>query len=237
MRNRATYIMVLTMVTIIVAISVAGCFKEEKYQLVPTSETTTSEETTEATTTTTEETTSETTMETTVETTEETTEVTEATTAETTKAPTTTKKKSTPKPNYKNKDIDFGNDKKAAETHKDHNGGKVTATKAPTKKPNPTNTPKPTSTPKPTATPVPSKGTAIIKVKVTSTVYVDDESDEVEKKVDYFEVEGTTKKWHSKKPGDYTYNGKTIGNKISKKYGSNLQGYTAKAVEVVKFTN
>lgn len=245
MKNRATHIMV-TILVIMVAISVVGCYtscnKEPDYTLVPTT-TTTTQETTEATT----EATTTTTQETTVETTETTIETTETseTTAET-----------TVESNYKNNDIDFGNDKKAAETHKDNKGGKVTTTKAPSKKPAtstkkptavptkkpattkaPTNTPKPTEKPKPTATPVPSKGYAIVKVKVSSTVYVDDESDETEKKVDYFEVEATTSKWHTKTLSSYKYNGKTIDKKLRNKYGNNLQGYSAKVVEIVKFTN
>ena len=245
MKNRATHIMV-TILVIMVAISVVGCYtscnKEPDYTLVPTT-TTTTQETTEATT----EATTTTTQETTVETTETTIETTETseTTAET-----------TVESNYKNNDIDFGNDKKAAETHKDNKGGKVTTTKAPSKKPAtstkkptaaptkkpattkaPTNTPKPTEKPKPTATPVPSKGYAIVKVKVTSHTYVDDESDEVEKHVDYFEIKAYTKKYHSKKPSDYHYDGDIITNKMEKKYGNSLQNFSAKTVEVIKFTN
>lgn len=241
MKNRAIYIMILTMIVIMVAVSVAGCFNnEEKFQLVPTSETITEETITEATTTKTSETTVETTIETeTIETTVETSETTiETEPTETTKAPTPTKKKATPtpKPNYKNKDIDFGNDKGAAETHKNHNGGTVKPTKAPTKKPEPTNTPKPTSTPKPTATPKPSKGYAIIKFKVTSHVYVDDESDDTEKKVDYFEFKCVTSKWHSKTLSDYKLvNSSAIKDAMNKKYGDRLVNYSAKHVELVKF--
>lgn len=245
MKNRATHIMV-TILVIMVAISVVGCYtscnKEPDYTLVPTT-TTTTQETTEATT----EATTTTTQETTVETTETTVETTETseTTAET-----------TVESNYKNNDIDFGNDKKAAETHKDNKGGKVTTTKAPSKKPAtstkkptavptkkpattkaPTNTPKPTEKPKPTATPVPSKGYAIVKVKATSNVYVDDESDETEKKVDYFEVEATTSKWHTKTLSSYKYDTKVIAKKLRNKYGDNLKGYSSKVVEIVKFTN
>jgi len=249
MKNRATYIMIITIAMIMTAISVGGCFtscnSEPTYELVPTTTTTT-----EATTTTTVETTVET-KETTIETsetTEETTETIENSTIE-----------STVESNYKNNDIDFGNDKGAAETHKNHNGGTVKPTKAPdkkpasTKKPNPTkkpdptkapeatkaptNTPKPTEKPAPTATPVPSKGTAIVKVKVTSQVYVDDESDETEKKVDYFEIEATTKKYHSKTLSDYHYDSNVIEQKLEKKYGDNLRNYSSKISEIVKFTN
>ena len=123
-----------------------------------------------------------------------------------------------------------------------------TPTKAPTNKPEPTATPVPTATPEPTATPTPeptevpkettpSTGYAIIKVKVTSTVFIDDESTETEKKVDYFEVEGWTSNYHSNTASDYSYNGKDVGNKVNAKYGDNLGGYSAKAVEVVRFTN
>lgn len=238
MKNRATHIMV-TILVIMVAISVVGCYtscnREPDYTLVPTTTTTTqetTEATTEATTTTTQETTAEIT---------ETTPETSETTAES---------------NYKNNDIDFGNDKKAAETHKDNKGGKVTTTRAPSKKPAtstkkptatptkkpaatkaPTNTPKPTEKPKPTATPVPSKGTAIVKVKAASQVYVDDESDETEKKVDYFEIEATTSKWHTKTLSSYKYDGKVIAKKLRNKYGDNLRNYSSKVVEIVKFTN
>lgn len=244
MKNRATYIMIITIAMIMTAISVGGCFtscnSEPTYELVPTTTITT-----EATTTTT---TQETTVETTAETTETTTETIENSTIE-----------STVESNYKNNDIDFGNDKGAAETHKNHNGGTVKPTKAPDKKPAstkkpeptkkpdptkapeatkaPTNTPKPTEKPKPTATPVPSKGTAIIKVKVTTHVYIDDESDETEAKTDYFEIEATTKNYHSKKLSDYHYDSKVIGKKLTNKYGDNISNFSAKTVEIVKFTN
>ena len=72
---------------------------------------------------------------------------------------------------------------------------------------------------------------------MSSTVYVDDESDETEKKVDYFEIEATTKKYHSKTLSDYHYNSNIIGQKLAKKYGDNLQGYSSRIVEIVKFTN
>ncbi len=223
----------------------SGCFfGTNSSKLVPTESITTTTTTTEATTTTT--------VETTVETKETTTETSE-TTEETTETIENSTIESTVESNYKNNDIDFGNDKNAAETHKNHNGGTVKPTKAPDKKPAstkkpeptkkpattkaPTNTPKPTEKPKPTATPVPSKGTAIVKVKVTSHVYVDDESDEVEKHVDYFEIEATTSKWHTKTLSSYKYNGKVIDKKLSNKYGDNLQNYSAKVVEIVKFTN
>lgn len=252
MKNRATYIMIITLMVIIATVSVGGCFtscnKEPDYTLVPTTTTTT-----EATTvTTTQETTVETTVETTIETTETTVE-----TTETTETIENSTLESTVESNYKNNDIDFGNDKKAAETHKENKGGKVTTTKAPSKKPAtstkkptatptkkpaatkaPTNTPKPTEKPKPTATPVPSKGTAIVKVKATSNIYINkEESSESEKHVDYFEVEATTSKWHTKTLSSYRYDGKAIGKKLIDKYGDNLKGYSSKVVEIVKFTN
>lgn len=250
MKNRATYIMIITIAMIMTAISVGGCFtscnSEPTYELVPT------------TTITTEATTTTTTQETTVETTAETTETTVETTTETIENSTL---ESTVESNYKNNDIDFGNDKNAAETHKENKGGKVTTTKAPAKKPatstkkpeptkkpattkaptntpKPTEKPKPTSTPKPTATPVPSKGYAILKFKVTSHVYVDDESDDAEKKVDYFEFKCVTTKWHSKTLSDYKLvNSSAIEDAMDKKYGDRLVNYSSKKVEIVKFTN
>jgi FtsZ-interacting cell division protein ZipA len=92
-------------------------------------------------------TTSETTVETTVATTT-TTPTTTTTTKETEATP-------TPKPNYTNNDINFGNDESAASEYQGNNGGTVETTAAPTATPEPTATPVPTATPEPTATPTP----------------------------------------------------------------------------------
>ena len=95
-------------------------------------------------------TTSETTTETTVATTV-------ATTAPTTTTTTTkeTEATPTPKPNYTNNDINFGNDESAASEYQGNNGGTVETTVAPTATPEPTATPVPTATPEPTTTPTP----------------------------------------------------------------------------------
>ena len=83
----------------------------------------------------------------------------------------------------------------------------------------------------------PEVGYAIIKIKVTSTVYNDDETTDTHNEVDYFEVEASTSNYHSSNANDYSYNGKTVGNELANKYGENLVGYSAHAVEVVRFTN
>lgn len=94
---------------------------------------------------------------TTSETTVETTETTVAPTTVATTAPTTkeTEATPTPKPNYTNNDINFGNDESAASEYQGNNGGTVETTAAPTATPEPTATPVPTATPEPTATPTP----------------------------------------------------------------------------------
>lgn len=95
----------------------------------------------------------------TITTSETTTETTVATTTTTTTTPTTTTKETeatpTPKPNYTNNDINFGNDESAASEYQGNNGGTVETTAAPTATPEPTATPVPTATPEPTATPTP----------------------------------------------------------------------------------
>lgn len=95
-------------------------------------------------------------------TTSETTETTVAPTTVATTAPTTTTTTTketeatpTPKPNYTNNDINFGNDESAASEYQGNNGGTVETTAAPTATPEPTATPVPTATPEPTATPTP----------------------------------------------------------------------------------
>lgn len=210
------------------SIFLSGCFfGTNSRKLVPTESITTTEETT------TEITSAETTTETTVETYE--------TTAETTVSEETTENTTTSEESSATKGTTKATNKTPTKTQekKTTKPASKSATKAPAKSTTkaPTNTPKPTEKPKPTATPVPSKGYAIIKVKVTSNVYVDDESDETEKKVDYFEVKAYTKKYHSKKPSDYHYDGDIITDKVEKKYGNNLKGFSAKNVEVIKFTN
>lgn len=95
----------------------------------------------------------------TITTTETTTETTVAPTTVATTTPTTTTKETeatpTPKPNYTNNDINFGNDESAASEYQGNNGGTVETTAAPTATPEPTATPVPTATPEPTATPIP----------------------------------------------------------------------------------
>ncbi|MBE7069695.1 MAG: hypothetical protein E7386_04275 [Ruminococcaceae bacterium] len=228
-------------VIVLSSILLSGClFGTNSSKLVPTESITTTEETT------TEITSAETTTETTVETTETTVETSE--TSETTENTTTSEESSATKGTTKatNKTPTKTQEKKTTKpASKSATKAPATSTKkptaTPTKKPAatkaPTNTPKPTEKPKPTATPVPEKGYAIIKVKVTSHAYIDDESDEVEKHVDYFEIKAYTKKYHSKKPSDYHYDGDIIADKMEKKYGNNIQNFSAKNVEVIKFTN
>ncbi len=127
-------------------------------------------------------------------------------------------------------------------------------TTPPTNTPKPTNTPVPTATPEPTATPtpepteaptepepndppVPDTGYAIIKVKATANIYVDDESTETYQVVEYYEVEGFTSNYHSTTPSDYHYSSDYIADQLEAKYGENLKGYSSKVAEVVSFTN
>ena len=51
------------------------------------------------------------------------------------------------------------------------------------------------------------------------------------------ETKAYTKKYHSKKTSDYYYDGDIIADKLMKKYGNNLQGFSARNVEVLKFLN
>ncbi len=95
----------------------------------------------------------------TITTTETTTETTVAPTTVATTTPTTTTTTTketeatpTPKPNYTNGDINFGNDESAASEYQGNNGGTVETTAAPTATPVPTATPEPTATPVPTET-------------------------------------------------------------------------------------
>ena len=98
MKNKATNIITIVMIAIMVAISVAGCsVNEPEFAIIPTTATIT--ETTEATTTT-ETTETETVATTTTETSEETSETTAATKA-TTKHTKPTSKKTTTKPTSK----------------------------------------------------------------------------------------------------------------------------------------
>lgn len=95
----------------------------------------------------------------TITTSETTVETTVAPTTVATTTPTTTTKETeatpTPKPNYTNNDINFGNDESAASEYQGNNGGTVETTAAPTATPEPTATPVPTATPEPTAIPTP----------------------------------------------------------------------------------
>lgn len=169
-------------------------------------------------------------------------------TSSTTTTTTTTQATPTPKPNYGNNDINFGNDESAASDYQNNNGGTVETTTVPTNTPVPTATPEPTATPtpepteaptepEPTDPPVPDTGYAIIKVKVTSNIYDNDEDVTTHQEVDYFEVEGWTSNYHSTTPSDYHYDGDIIASKMESKYGDYLKGYSAKTVEVVSFTN
>ncbi|MBE7070724.1 MAG: hypothetical protein E7386_09540 [Ruminococcaceae bacterium] len=219
------------------SIFLSGClFGTNSSKLVPTESITTTEETT------TEITSAETTTETTVETSETKAETTvsEETTENTTTSEESSATKGTTKATNKTPTTTKAPSKKPEPTKKPATSTKK-PTAVPTKKPAatkaPTNTPKPTEKPKPTATPVPDKGYAIVKVKATSRVYIDDESDETEKKVDYFEIKAYTKHYHSKKTSDYHYDGDIITDKLEKKYGNRLQGFSARTVEVIKFTN
>lgn len=217
------------------SIFLSGCFfGTNSSKLVPTESITTTEETTivitsaETTTETTVET-YETTAETTVS--EETTEntatseessATKGTTKATNKTPTKTQEKKTTKPASKSAT------KAPAKTTT--NSTTKSTTKATSKESTKTTTKAPTK--------VPSKGYATVKFKVTSYVYVDDESDETKQKTDYFEIKCYTTKYHSKKLSDYKLVDKNaISDKVTGKYSNNLSNYSAKPVEIVKFTN
>lgn len=248
MKKNVTTITIMVMAMIIMIVSVAGCNtscnKDTRYTLVPTETEVTevtdvTDETMESvtgttiTTVTNVTTTTEATVTTTTDETVETVE-----TNETTAAPT-----ATPKPNYTNGDINFGNDESAASEYQGNNGGTVETTTPPTNKPEPTATPTPeptaTPTPEPTEAPketTPDTGYAIVKVKVTTTVYDNDETTDTHNEVDYFEVEGWTSNYHSTSASDY--NCKSVSGLVNNKYGAeNVQGYSAKIVEVVRFTN
>lgn len=217
------------------SIFLSGCFfGTNSSKLVPTESITTTEETTteitsaETTTETTVET-SETTAETTVseETTENTTtseesSATKGTTKTTNKTPTKTQEKKTTKPASKSAT--------KAPAKSTTNSTTKSTTKATSKESTKTTTKAPTK--------VPSKGYAIVKVKVTSNIYNDDEGTECHKEVDYFEIKAWTKKYHSKTASDYHYNTDDVADKLDKKYGADyVKGYSSTVSEVVKFTN
>lgn len=242
MRNRVTYITVITLVIIMSVVSLAGCNKEPKFKLIAT------------------ETTVETTTETVAPTeSSETTVATTETTVETTTEETTTE--TTVESNYKNNDVDFGNDKKAAETHKDNKGGKVTTTKSPSKKPSTTKktttkkatatkaptkkpTTKPVVKPKTTKTstkkptPVPSKGYAMVKFEFYVTMRDKDENGNYIKHHFYKNIKCVTTNYHSKKVGDYHVCDEDATLKAVKaKVGSNFRNYSVVKLKVVDFLN
>lgn len=236
MRDRVTYIAILSLSVFIFTSSVIGfttsCDNISKTSLIETSKTESQPTETQAIETTVEVTTTEEISTTTTDgetTSEEATSSEETTTTTKENKSTTKATKATAKPTTKTTAKSTAKETAKSSTKSTTKSTSKSTTKATTKE-----TTKATTK---ATTPKPSKGYAIVKVKTTSRVYVDDESDETEKKVDYFEIEATTKKYHSKTPSDYHYNGDVITNKLEKKYGDNLQGYSAKIVEVVKFTN
>lgn len=242
MRNRVTYITVITLVIIMAVVSLAGCNKEPKFKLIATE--TTVETTTETVAPTESSETTAATTETTVETT------TEETTIET-----------TVESNYKNNDVDFGNDKKAAETHKDNKGGKVTTTKSPSKKPSTTKktttkkttatkapTKKPTTkpvvkpktskTPTKKPTPVPSKGYAMVKFKFSVTMRDKDENGNYIKHRFTKNLKCVTTNYHSTKISDYHLCDEDATYKVVKaEVGPNYRNYGASKSKVVEFLN
>ena len=136
----------------------------------------------------------------------------------------------------------------------------ATATPKPTSTPKPTNTntpvptatntPVPTATPEPTATPTPESteaptetdpeiGYAIVKVKITASIYVDDESVETYQVVKYYEVEGYTNNYHSTNIYEYYYDGSIIGDYLIDEYGENVQGWSSSVgvYEIICFLN
>lgn len=242
MRNRVTYITVITLVIIMSVVSLAGCNKEPKFKLIAT------------------ETTVETTTETVAPTeSSETTAATTETTVETTTEETTTE--TTVESNYKNNDVDFGNDKKAAETHKDNKGGKVTTTKSPSKKPSTTKktttkkttatkapTKKPTTkpvvkpktskTPTKKPTPVPSKGYAMVKFEFWVTMRDKDENGKNIKHHFYKNIKCVTTNYHSKKVGDYhVCDDDATLKAVKSEVGSNYRNYSVAKCKVVDFLN
>ena len=83
----------------------------------------------------------------------------------------------------------------------------------------------------------PDIGYAIIKVKVTSNIYNDEETTDSHKEVDYFEIEGYTTNYHSTYIYDYHYDSDIIGDKLLEKYGDNLINYSSRVYEIIRFTN
>lgn len=242
MRNRAFLITAVFLLAVMTVCSFAGCEHGSRSKLIAT------------------ETTVETTTETVAPTeSSETTAATTETTVETTTEETTTE--TTVESNYKNNDVDFGNDKKAAETHKDNKGGKVTTTKSPSKKPSTTKktttkkttatkapTKKPTTkpvvkpktskTPTKKPTPVPSKGYAMVKFEFWVTMRDKDENGKNIKHHFYKNIKCVTTKYHSKHIGDYDVCEEGIILKTVKaEVGSNYRNYSASAVKVVDFLN
>ena len=237
MRDRVTYLALLTLSVFIFTSSVIGfttsCDNISKTSLIETSKTESQPTETQSVETTPEVTATEEISTTTTDgetTSEEATSSEETTTTIKENKSTTKATKATAKPTTKTTAKST-----AKETAKSTTKSTTKSTSKSTTKATAKETTKATTK---TATPVPSKGYAMIKVKVTSNVYVDDESDETEKKVDYFEIKCVTSKWHSKSVSDYKACDKNaVDTKLHKKYGDNLSNYSAKFVEVVKFVD
>lgn len=247
MRNRAILVTAVILLAVMTVCSFAGCEHGSRSKLIAT------------------ETTVETTTETVAPTeSSETTVATTETTVETTTEETTTE--TTVESNYKNNDVDFGNDKKAAETHKDNKGGKVTTTKSPSKKPSTTKKtttkktttkkttatkaptkkpttkpvvkPKTTKTPTKKPTPVPSKGYAMVKFSFRVTMR--DKTEDGKYIVHNFtkNIKCVTTKYHSKKIGDYHVCDEDAIYKVVKaEVGSNYRNFSIYKVKVVDFLN
>ena len=247
MRNRAILVTAVFLLAVMTVCSFAGCEHGSRSKLIAT------------------ETTVETTTETVAPTeSSETTVATTETTVETTTEETTTE--TTVESNYKNNDVDFGNDKKAAETHKDNKGGKVTTTKSPSKKPSTTKKtttkksaanktattkaptkkpttkpvvkPKTTKTPTKKPTPVPSKGYAMVKFKFSVTMRDKDENGNYIKHSFTKNIKCVTTNYHSKQIGDYhVYEEGIILKTVKSEVGSNIRNYSASKSKVVEFLN
>ncbi len=239
MRNRAILVTAVFLLAVMTLSSFAGCEHGSRSKLIAT------------------ETTVETTTETVAPTeSSETTAATTETTVETTTEETTTE--TTVESNYKNNDVDFGNDKKAAETHRDNKGGKVTTTKSPSKKPSTTKkktttatkapTKKPTTkpvvkpktskTPTKKPTPVPSKGYAMVKFQFNVTMRDKTEDGKYIKHAFTKNLKCVTTKYHSKKIGDYHLCDEDATLKAVKaEVGPNYRNYSGYRVKVVEFLN
>ena len=242
MRNRAILVTAVILLAVMTVCSFAGCEHGSRSKLIAT------------------ETTVETTTETVAPTeSSETTVATTETTVETTTEETTTE--TIVESNYKNNDVDFGNDKKAAETHKDNKGGKVTTTKSPSKKPSTTKKtttkkttatkaptkkpttkpvvkPKTTKTPTKKPTPVPSKGYAMVKFQFNVTMRDKDENGNYIKHSFTKNIKCVTTKYHSTRARDYHLcDEDAILKTVKSEVGSNIRNYSASISKVVEFLN